>query len=254
MAKMSREERLDILRRIIEQRRALTKSELQDAVNVSRMTLFRDLETLKEEGFIDDLYGSVTIRKPEYDLLQSMESRIDEKRLIAQEAIKMVVEDDVIFVGAGTTTLEIARLLSKLDLHTTVITNSLPIAMELEKNDNVSFIMLGGYYHRKTRSLFGPAARKSLEGLNGRIVFFGANGVDIESGITGYFAEQTDLIREMMKSCKIKVAVVDSTKFGKLCANRICHLNQVDTIITDNGLAESFQEQMKSHAVSYLLA
>ena len=254
MARPDREKRRELLRNIIQERHSLTKSELLDAVSVSRMTLFRDLETLEEEGFIEDLYGSVMLKQTDYDLRKSLITNITEKRRIAQEATHFIEDDDVIFMGAGTTTLEVARVVATQEKRVTMITNSLPIAMAIEKSSNINLIVLGGYYHRTTESFFGPSTRTAIEGVSGRIVFFGANGLDFVAGITGYFAEQTELIQEMIRLSKFSVAVVDSSKFGKVCANRISYLDQVDVLITDSNLSSENQEELKAKGYPFIFA
>jgi DeoR/GlpR family transcriptional regulator of sugar metabolism len=245
MSRLDRGKRLDLLRSIIQERHTLTKSELMDAVTVSRMTLFRDLEILEKEGFIEDLYGSVTLSRTDYDLQKSLVTNIDEKRSIAQAAAKLVEDDDVIFMGAGTTTLEIARLITTMENRVTIITNSLPIAQMVGKYSHIHLIMLGGYFHRQTKSFFGPSARSAIDATSARIVFFGANGVDLTAGITGHFVEQTEIVQGMIRLSKVSVGVIDSSKFGKVCANRISYLDQVNMLITDQNAPFEFIEAMR---------
>lgn len=254
MARSDRERRLETLRNLIQERHTISKSDLMEAVSVSRMTLFRDLEALEEEGLIEDLYGSVSLKQTDYDLGKSLVTNINEKRSIALEATRYITDDDVIFMGAGTTTLEIARLVACQEKRVTVITNSLPIAMAVEKSSHIHLIMLGGYYHRTTESFFGPVARAAIEGISGRIVFFGANGIDVDAGITGYFAEQTELIQEMIRLSKFSVAVLDSTKFGKVCANRIAYLNQVNLLITDQHLQPEVRDALQTRGYPFVIA
>jgi DeoR/GlpR family transcriptional regulator of sugar metabolism len=218
------------------------------------MTLFRDLELLEQEGFLEDLYGSVALRQTDYDLSKSLVTNISEKRSIAQEATQFIKEDDVIFMSAGTTTLEIARLVTLQENRVTIITNSFPIAKAVEKFAHIHLIVLGGYYHRATESFFGPATRSGIEGKSGRIVFFGANGVDVDAGITGHFAEQIELIQEMIRLSTFSVAVVDSNKFGKVCAYRISYLDQVNALITDRNLQPEFQDLMTTKGYPYIIA
>ena len=159
----------------------------------------------------------------------------------------MVEDDDVIFMGAGTTTLEIARLITTMENRVTIITNSLPIAMMVGKYSHIHLIMLGGYFHRQTKSFFGPSARSAIDATSARIVFFGANGVDLTAGITGHFVEQTEIVQEMIRLSKFSVGVIDTNKFGKVCANRIAYLDQIDMLITDHNVHSEFVEAMKEN-------
>ncbi|MCU0485676.1 MAG: DeoR/GlpR family DNA-binding transcription regulator [Anaerolineales bacterium] len=254
MARSDRENRLDTLRKIIKERHTLSKSELLDAVSVSRMTLFRDLEALEEEGFIEDLYGSVTLKQTDYDLQRYKDVNIENKRKMAQAAARFIQDEDVIFIGAGTTTLEITRVIVAQEHPVTIITNFLPVATETGKHSHINLVMLGGYYHRTTRSFIGPITRAAINSMSIRIVFFGANGVDLDAGLTGYFADQCELIREMIRLSKFSVGVADSTKFGKLSPNRIAYLDQINMLITDSDLSPEYQEGLSQRGYTFILA
>lgn len=254
MSKLNREERLESIRNIVTERHAISTSELQEIVDVSRMTLFRDLEILEEEGFIERLYGSVTLARKPYDIDESSSTFIEEKRQIAQETLKYIHEGDALFLGAGTTTLEIARAIAAVDLKVIVLTNSLPVAHEIQSTSNVRLFVTGGDYHPVTRSLCGPITLRTLDGLSAQTLFLGANAVDFEVGFSGDFAEQAEILQSMIEKSQQTIAVIDSSKFGKVSVHRICRINQVDMIITDNKLAPNFCQRLDMANIRYRLA
>lgn len=251
---MNKEDRLKFLRNVIDQRGTISTSDLLELVDVSRMTLSRDLDTLQEQGFIERYHGSVTSIKSLYDLDASLVTQIDQKRCIAQEALQLIDEDDSVFLGAGTTVLEVAKAIETSGLSATVITNSLPIANTLKENSQIKLIITGGNYRSATRSFLGPVSLRSVEIMSARIQFFGANGFDVDGGITSHYVEHTDLIRRMMQSCRISVAVIDSSKFSTIAIHRICHLSEVDYIITDKNLDISIQNKLLERGVPLLVA
>jgi DeoR family transcriptional regulator of aga operon len=246
MAKLSKEDRLEKLRELIGSQGALSTSELQEALGVSRMTIFRDLEALQEEGFVDRLYGSVTLSREQYNLGEASTTNIEGKRRIAQYAATLVQKDDTVFFCAGVTVLEVARIIAKSDLVLTAFTYSLPLAQEVHTISNIRLIMGGGYYHSETQSFLGPIALRAIDGLSSRIIFFGANGIDLKSGITSYFVEQAELIKKMISYSQMSIAVIDSSKFGKVNVHRICGLSEPDLIITDSGIPESAVAELKA--------
>ena len=140
-------------------------------------------------------------------------------------------------MGSGTTVFELAKAVRDSSLQITLFTNSLPIASSAYRAANIRMIVGGGDYHTGTRSLIGPIATHAVESLSGRVLFFGANGVDLDGGITGHFSGVAELIRKMKQSCKTSIALVDSSKFGNVSAHRICNVHDVDFIITDSNLA-----------------
>jgi DeoR/GlpR family transcriptional regulator of sugar metabolism len=165
-----------------------------------------------------------------------MGEMVYEKQAIAREALKLVQDNDAIFMGSGTSTLELAKLLQGSDLNITLLTNSLLAVYSIRNASNIRISVTGGDFQEGILSLVGPAATRAVEGLSGRIFFFGANGVDPNGGLTAHFSGQADLNRKMMSACKICVAMVDSSKFNMVSPFRICNLDDPDYIITDSKL------------------
>ena len=253
MARLSKEDRLGKLRELIGSQRAISTSELQRTLDVSRMTLFRDLAVLQEEGFVDRLYGSVTLSREQYNLAEASVTNIEGKRRIAQYAATLVQEDDSVFFGAGITVLEVAKIIAKSKLVLTVFTYSFPLAQEIYHISNIRLIMGGGYYHSETESFLGSIALKGIEGLSSRITFFGANGFDLKGGITSYFVEQAELIKKMISYSQMVIAVIDSSKYRKVNVHRICSLSEPDLIITDSGIPKSAVEELKAANITIVV-
>jgi len=242
MIKLSRDERLNRLRDFIKKKISISTSDLVNEMNVSRMTLNRDLESLQDEGFIERFHGSVTLSRTLYDLDVSLEKMVEEKKAIAREAFKLIHDNDSILMGSGTTTLQLGRLFYDSKYNLTILTNSLSMAFTIHNSADIRLIVTGGDYHQGTRSLAGPVANRSVESLSGRILFFGANGVDPDGGLTAHFSGQADLINKMKSACKISVALVDSSKFNMVSPFRICNLDDPDYIITDSNLSREIRE------------
>lgn len=245
MKKMSRDERLALLRNIIEERHTISTSELQEMFEVSRMTLFRDLDQLQEEGIVEKLYGSVTLTRKLYDIDESLTEHIEEKRLIAQKVLEYIHKNDTILVGAGTSTLEVVKLIAAQDMKVAVVTNSLAAANTVYKTNNIRLFVIGGEYHPETRSLFGPASVETLSRISGRVLILGANAVDPDAGITAHFIDHAELLRHMMKTVKVRIAAIDSSKFGHVCAHHICDLSEIDVLITDSNLDPEMRKALE---------
>ena len=242
MSKLNRDERLNRLRDFIEKKISISTGDLVNEMDVSRMTLNRDLESLQDEGFIERFHGSVTLSRTLYDLDVSLGRMVEEKKAIAREAFKLIHDNHSILMGSGTTTLQLGRLFYDSKFNLTILTNSLSMAFTIHNSADIRLIVTGGDYHQGTRSLAGPVANRSVESLSGRILFFGANGVDPDGGLTAHFSGQADLINKMKSACKISVAMVNSSKFNKVSPFRICNLNDPDYIITDSNLSKQTRD------------
>jgi DeoR/GlpR family transcriptional regulator of sugar metabolism len=254
MNKLTRDERLSYLRELLEDKNTISTSELATEMDVSRMTLFRDLETLQAEGFIERFHGSVTLARSNYDLDASLGAKVLEKKAIAYKAIQLLKDDDVIFLGSGTSALEMAKVIDKENLQITLLTNSLPIVFSLHQSSRIRLIVAGGNYHQDTRSMTGPLTTRMIDGLSVRGLFFGANGVDLNGGLTAQFANHADLLSRIKETCQVSVALVDSSKFNKVYAHRICSIHESDYIITDSNLDNSIKSKFVEAGAPLLIS
>jgi DeoR family transcriptional regulator of aga operon len=234
MPKLSKEERLDLLKSIITELHTVTVAELQDRTQVSRMTLHRDLEVLEERGLIQKMHGSVRLSDGAYNIHESMLFNVEAKQEIARKAATFIEKHDTLFMATGTTVLELVRLITEADLAVTIVTGSIPAAVLCQNTQNAQLIVTGGDYHRRTKTLTGALARSSLESLTGRILFMSANYVDLQAGFTSTFNRIAELQRLMRLRCKMTIALMDSSKFGKVNAHRVYDIGEVDAIITDS--------------------
>jgi DeoR/GlpR family transcriptional regulator of sugar metabolism len=126
-------ERHNRIRKIVDQSGRVTTVELSDQLEVSEATIRRDLEELDGLGWIQRAHGgAIRIERApkEPPILQRLEELRAEKIRIGAAAAELVKNGETIFLGSGSTVLEVARHLPS-EIHLTVITNSLPVVNEL---------------------------------------------------------------------------------------------------------------------------
>jgi DeoR family transcriptional regulator, fructose operon transcriptional repressor len=246
----STEERRTRIQKIIETRGGMSVGEIQDMFDVSRTTIYRDLITLHEKGVIKKVHGGIFSPKQVYNLELSLEENVEEKKSLARKALDFINNEDTIFLGPGTTTLEIAKIILTSDMELTIVTNSIPIACIFNQMPNIRLIVLGGDLHFENRSLVGPITISSMKGLIGHTLFFGANAVDITYGATSYHNLQVEVLKSMIECCRTSILVADSSKFGNIHVQSICKLEDVDAIITDHNLDPKFIEPMSQMHVN----
>ena len=139
-------ERQNRIRRLVEQKGRVTVTELSHQFEVSEATIRRDLEKLDGQGWIQRTHGgAVQVERAtkEPPMLQRINEQRTEKQHIGQAAANLVKDGETIFLGSGTTVLEIARQLPR-NLRLTVITNSLPVVNKLADRSNIELIVIGG--------------------------------------------------------------------------------------------------------------
>ena len=254
MPRSQKEERIAQLQTIIAERHIVSIAELQDLSSVSRMTLHRDLEVLEQRGFIEKMHGSVRLSDGAYSFSSSISVNVEAKREIARKAASLIEKHDTLFITTGTTALELAREITEADLAVTIVTGSIPVAGLCQSTLNTQLIVTGGDYHRRTQSLIGALARNSLESLTGRILFMSANYVDLQGGFTTTFNQIAELLRLMRSRCKLTIALMDSSKFGKVNAHRVYDVDEVDAIITDSHIDPHLYESWREAGVNLIRA
>lgn len=221
-------------------------AELSALFNVSAMTIRRDLTRLSEQGLIDRTHGGAVLQRstafePRYT--EKSRAQADLKDRIGVAAASLVEDGETVILDAGSTTMSVARNL-KGKRNLTVVTNDLHIAIELLPVPTMHVVVTGGTARRDFYNLIGLHAEALLRQTNANKLFLGADAVDIQRGISNATWEEVAVKRLMMESAQQVVLVADHTKFGGVALARVAGLDQVDGIITDEGLAPEVAVQI----------
>lgn len=224
-------ERRQAIVELIRTRGAMSLRELALAVDTSEVTVRRDIRALEKEGVIDRRRGGAVwpgglSHEQSYRQKRGVATR--EKVAIATLAATLVSEGDAIVVGAGTTTQELARRLTRYsDL--TVVTNSLLVA-HLLADAKPDVVLTGGSLRKATYALIGSAAERSLAGIRVQRAFISGNGLTVERGLSTPNMHVASVDQAIVASAQQTVVLADHTKLGSdtmfetLATERIAHL------------------------------
>ena len=229
----------DRRRRIAERLGAVGELDLATVAqefDVSEMTVRRDFELMERDGLGRRVRGggiaSMISRGYEPPMPLRMAVASDAKVAIGQAAAELVSEGDTIVLDVGTTTLELARALrGRRGL--TVVTPSLPIAIELGNEPGIRVIVTGGTVRSGELSLTGGFAEDVLRQLNCDLAFLGVAGVSARVGISDYNPDDVRVKRVILSSARRVVVLADASKLGKIGFSTIAELKQLDTLVTD---------------------
>ena len=234
---------------ILYEKNVVRSSELAKELYVSISTLRRDLEKLEAKRLIIKEHGlcrlssSISDEKFSYKI-REQQSTVAKKR-IAQEASIRIKDGNNIMLDGSSTAYGILRYIDKYrDL--LVISNSAKVAMYLSDTD-IRNISTGGIMSRNTVSFVGQEAINAIRKYNADILFFSCRGITEEGYLTDSDKEENDIRREMMKYSERKVALIDSSKIGKKYLYNLCHVSELDEIISDEELPEYIQKHMKTY-------
>ena len=211
--------------------------ELADGMRVDASTIRRDLDALAAEGHLERTHGGARTRPGAVDLPYAIkqQQQLGAKRAIAIVAASLVSDGESLILDSGSTTYEVAFELRRRT-NLTVITNDLLVARTVADYPGVRLMVTGGELLPATYTLFGDRALAMVSDLRVDWAFLGADAIDPESGITNTNSLEVPMKRTMLAAARTKVVVVDSSKFGQHALVRVAGVEEVDRIITDDGL------------------
>src|SRR6266700_4042556 len=237
--------RLSAILTALHQSGSVSVENLSKDLDVSLVTIRRDLDSLEKQGLLRRTHGgAVSIEPLFYEPFRNdrsfqaqVERFAEEKRRIGRTAASLIKDGEIIALTPGTTSTEVVRGLP-LNHDITVVTSTVNVAMELSKRKDLDIYVTGGHLHGDWFSLVGPTAAQSLSRVMIHVLFIGADGIDAKSGVSCYDPEEAQLNAAMVRHARKKVAVVDHSKFGIVAGWRICSTDELDVLVTDSGATD----------------
>jgi DeoR/GlpR family transcriptional regulator of sugar metabolism len=223
---------------------------------VSAITVHRDLEQLAREGLVERVHGGArairglgTLPLIATAWTQRVEQASAAKMAIAGHAASLVSPGSTIFLDASSSALALARrLMDDPPNELTLVTNSPAIAFELMA-EPIHVVVCPGELDQHMRMLAGRWTVEFISDLNFDTAFVSSAGVTIDAGLTTSRRPLADVVNAARAAASRTVGLIDSTKFGRASLVTIAPAQDVDLIVTDDGLDESVAEQYRTEGV-----
>jgi DeoR family transcriptional regulator of aga operon len=229
----------------------LEVSDLCDLLNVSAVTIRKDLRLLEEKGLLFRTHGGASLENPyinEKAIGEKEKISVEEKNGIAQYAAQLIDENDSIMIASGTTVQAFSKFIKPKN-KLTVITSSIYVVLHLMDDKNIEIMQLGGYIRHSSGSVIGSYAEHILGNISYSKLFLGVDGFDLDYGLSTTNLEEAQLNKKMMLSAQKIIVLADSSKFGKKSFAKICDLNQIHELITDNGIPPEIKRKIEEKGV-----
>lgn len=219
--------------------------ELSKLLNVSEITIHRDLLNLENEGFVSKVHGGAILAKNTDESINKVDQSInvrlgrnmEEKKEIAKKALKLISDETSIFLDHSSTCIYLARELRlKKFRHLVVVTNSTKILDELEGHFNIHTISTGGTLQHQWSALTGPYALDFMSRLNFEQIFISCGAISIERGLMTSYSFVSEILKKASEVTREINLLIDYSKFSKVGAFSIMPAPKVNRIITDKKL------------------
>ncbi len=251
------EERRRRLLDIVSRSGTASITDLTQQLDVSHMTIRRDVHLLEEDGRLISVAGGVAVpARIAVDASHEAKLRIrqDEKRAIAAVAVSRIAPSDVVYLDAGTTTLLIAELIARdlADHDLTIVTPDFAVASAFRATRRVSVHALGGHVDLANMATDGPFAAASLGDYNIDVAFMSTSSFDLR-GLSVPAESKVVVKRAVVENSRRCVLVADSSKYGRVASHRAVKLSAFSAIITDAGLPDSAAEFAAQQGIELVL-
>ena len=234
-------------------------TDIAEELGVTKVTIRNDVKILESKGLLYKVHGSARLANPhiaDRDLETKSHLNKEAKQRIAARAAELISDGDSIMISAGSTTYALADVLhsTMAESSLNVVTPFLKVSELLSELDGVRVEQLGGRVHKKSCATLGENAGSTLSNVVCSKFFVGVDGVDPDFGITTSTIEEAQLSHKMMAASSKTVVLADSSKFGQRGFGHIATLDEVDIIITDDGITKEMREMIENAGIELIIA
>ena len=228
--------------------------DLADTLQVSRMTVHRDLDDLQRMGVLCKVRGGASVFRStqfESDLHYRATSAVEEKKRIAAAAIELFSDGEVVVLDDSTTALGIVPLLANRP-PMTVITNFMPAMTQLASYPNVNLIGLGGQFEPRYSAYLGKLCEEGLAGLYADVLFASTSSI---LGTTLYHQDQRVVATKqaMMRAAHSRVLMLDHTKVGQGALYRLGDVDELTHVVVDAAVGPDQVGRMEERGVEVIV-
>jgi DeoR/GlpR family transcriptional regulator of sugar metabolism len=228
--------------RIISRLKNVSVQTLTERLQVSEVTIRKDLSYLEEQGRLLRTHGGAVLSE-DLDRLRTLpmrrEENIRQKRAIAARARQLIREENTVYLDAGSTCALLATEIQGMSLR--VVTNSIDVMVALAASEQISLISPGGSYRREAGSFIGPVAVEALNRLQIETCFLGTTGFSAKGDFSSMNLIEAELKRKAIERSARCVVLADHAKFGVSAFTVFASAGDVDILVVDEGFEHAKQ-------------
>ena len=228
-------------------------AKLSEFLNVSQVTVRKDLDELESRGIITRAHGYATLRSTD-DMGTRIAYHYDEKKKIAKKASEMVMDGETIMIENGSCCALLADSLTETHKGLTIVTNSAFIASYIRGKANFQIILLGGIFQPDSQVMVGPMVRQAVQNFYVSKFFIGTDGYTEKVGFTNKDQLRAQAVRDMAAQAEEVVVLTESEKFSQRGTVALGLGNSIKTVITDENISEQDRKSLENTGIQVILA
>lgn len=253
--RLSPEERHGEILALLRREGAVQVAVLARIFNVTTETARRDLDELAENGALKRTYGGGAslslIDEPGIGIRSRAHAA--ERQSIAAAAAAMVEAGDAVMIDCGSTTGFFAHALAARNLHLTVLTNCLPVAMAMGTSSKCRVIICPGEYVTREGGVYGADTLEFIRRYHANKAFIGAGGLG-PVGVTDADSLSCSIKRAMIERAEQTILLADGSKFNLAQFERVCGLDSIDGLVCDVAPTKQLAAALKTAGVRVTVA
>ena len=244
---MLKEERQKIILDKLEENNIIQVSQMTELLNVTEMTIRRDLKELEKKELLIRIHGGASkIEKAQPKEFSNEEKLLKNKDLkmeIAGKIGQILMPEQNIYLGAGTTMEYVSEFIGDKKLN--IFTNSLYLFNKLVFLDNVNIKLIGGEFRKVTGAFVGALSLDLVSKMRFNQAFIGVNGVNNGKAYT-YSPEEGILQKVILDNSFDRYLVADSSKIG---FEDLYHFYNIEDakFITDSKITSKQKEEIEKY-------
>lgn len=236
-------ERIKIIKKMLIKDGKVSVNELSKMLDVSEVTIRRDLEKLESENFLIRTHGGAVLKKDQLDDNLTMpssyasNSKRDYHKEIAEIAIHTIQDNDIIMLTNGPINYKIASLLNNKK-NITILTNDLNIALEASKNADNKVVILGGDVSPNDSASYGALTALNIQKFFVKKIFIEVDAINEDLNIFVSSMEKADLIHNILPNSKERILLCRGDNFNKMAFYSVSDITIADKLITNSNISE----------------
>ena len=210
--------------------------ELSKSLNVSEITIRRDLSMLEKKSLLERTHGgAISTRQIHYEVNYNnrLDFELENKDIIAKTAADLINDGDTVFINGGSTTFHVFRYINRKNVK--ILTTNAGCIGQVNENQGIELTLAGGLYSPRSNTFSGVFTNEILNRVNANKAILGVHGISCRFGLTTPIQQSSEATKIMINRTKGEIIVIaDHRKIGLVCDYVTAPVNRITTLITDS--------------------